>query len=160
VYIIYTMSAQSSSLVSSRGQIGQVISKKLGSDINMPNGNSSGTIVQIDLPTGVWILTAQVNFQSGIGADYSAGYADFSIYNDDLNDPIQQQTLFAPLQDEIIQEAQSSYCSLSVSIVCASTTTVSLRYGVTVDLSVAGSFATLLGGGGTTQNELLAACIG
>ena len=154
------MSAQSSSLVSSRGQIGQVISTKLGSDINMPNGNSSGTIVKIDLPTGVWILTGQVNFQSGIGADFSAGYADFSIYNDDLNDPIQQQTLFAPLQNEIIQEAQSSYCSLSVSIVCASTTTVSLRYSVEVNLSVAGSTAKLIGGTGTDENELLAVCTG
>ncbi len=47
------MSAQSSSLVSSRGQLGQVISTKLASDIVMPNGNSGGTIVQIELPYGV-----------------------------------------------------------------------------------------------------------
>ena len=114
----------------------------------------------MDLPTGVWILTGQINFQTGIGADFSAGYANFSIHNDDLNDPIQHHTVFTPLQDAIIQESQSSYCSVVVSIVCASTTTVSLRYGLSVDLSVAGSSARLEGGAGTTQNELLAACIG
>ena len=55
------MSVQSSVLVSSRGQIGQVISTKLATNINLPNGFQGGTIVQMDLPNGVWILTGQVN---------------------------------------------------------------------------------------------------
>jgi hypothetical protein len=154
------MSVQSSVLVSSRGQIGQVISTKLASSINLPNGFSGGTIVQMDLPTGVWILTGQVNFNTGIGANFSTGFAEFLIYNNNLNDQIQQHTLFSPLQDSIILEAQTSYCSVSVPIVCASTTTVSLRYAVEVDLSVGGSSATLVGGTGTSENELLAVCVG
>jgi hypothetical protein len=154
------MSVQSSVLVSSRGQIGQVISTKLATNIDLPNGFQSGTIVQMDLPTGVWILTGQVNFKTGIGANFSTGFADFSIHNDNLNDPIQQHTLFSPLQGAIVQEAQTSYCSVSVPIVCASTTTVSLRYSVEVDLSVGGSSAQLVGGSGTSENELLAVCIG
>lgn len=154
------MSVQSSVLVSSRGQIGQVISKKLGSNINLPNGFQSGTIVKMDLPTGVWILAGQVNINTGIGADFSTGFALFSINNNNLNDPIQQTTLFHPLQGAIVQEAQTGYCSVSVPIVCASTTTVSLQYAVEVDLSVAGSSATLIGASGTSENELLAVCIG
>jgi len=154
------MSAQSSSLVSSRGQIGQVISTKLASNIDMINGNNTGTIVQMDLPTGVWTLTGQVNFQTGIGADFSTGFASFFIYNNNLTNSIQRQTLFAPLQGAIIQESQTANCSVSVPIVCASKTTVSLRYAVEVDLSVGGSSAKLVGGSGTDENELLAVCIG
>jgi len=154
------MSVQSSVLVSSRGQIGQVISTKLVNSINLPTGFQSGTIVQTVLPTGVWILAGQVSFTTGIGTDFSTGFAQFSIYNNNLTDPIQTISLFSPLQGAIIQEAQTSYGSVSVPIVCASTTTVSLRYAVEVDLSVGGSSAQLIGGSGTDENELLAVCIG
>lgn len=154
------MSVQSSVLVSSRGQIGQVISTKLASSINLPNGFQGGIIVQTVLPTGVWILTGHVNFRTGAGCDFTGGFAQFSIENDNLNDPIQQITAFSPLQGAIVEELQNYYGSLTVPIVCASTTTVSLQYAVDVDLSVGGSSAILVGGSGTSENELLAVCIG
>jgi len=154
------MSVQSSVLVSSRGQIGQVISTKLVNSINLPNGFQSGTIVQTVLPTGVWILTGQINFNTSIGCNFTLGFAEFTINNINLGDQIQQITAFSPLQGAILQETQTYFGSLTVPIVCASTTTVSLQYSVDVDLSVGGSAATLVGGIGTSQNELLAVCIG
>ena len=154
------MSVQSSVLVSSRGQIGQVISTKLASSINLPNGFQSGNIVQTVLPTGVWILTGQINFNTAVGCNFTLGFAEFTIYNNNLTDPIQTITAFSPLQGAILTESQVYYGSLTVPIVCASTTTVSLRYAVEVDLSVGGSSATLVGGSGTSENELLAVCIG
>jgi len=105
-------------------------------------------------------ITRQGYIQTGIDSDFSTVYTSFFIYNNNLTNSIQRQTLFSPLQGAIIQESQTANCSVSVPIVCASTTTVSLRYSVEVDLSVAGSTAKLIGGTGKDENELLAVCTG
>jgi len=100
-------------LKQSSGQIGQQIKSYLTtSSVSVPAGISSGNLITITLPAGVWSVDGRAWIQFNSGTDLSSGFMEIYIRNTD-GTSFAVNTTANPVQGEIWTEVQSQFSEVS-----------------------------------------------
>ena len=100
-------------LKQSSGQIGQQISSYLTtSSVSVPAGPSSGNLLTITLPAGVWSLDGRAWIQFNSGTDLSSGYMEIYIRNS-AGTSYAANTTANPVQGEIWTSSQNQFKQVS-----------------------------------------------
>lgn len=101
-------------LKQSSGQIGQQISSYLpSSSVSVPAGPSSGNLITITIPSGVWYLEGKAFLVFGSATDVSSGYMEIYIRNS-AGTSYAANTTANPTQGEIWSETQNQFKQVSV----------------------------------------------
>ena len=101
-------------LKQSSGQIGQQISSFLpSSSVSVPAGVSSGDLLTITLPAGVWSVEGKAWIIFNLFTDVSSGFMEIYIRNS-AGTSYAVNTTANPVQGEIWSETQNQFKQVSV----------------------------------------------
>jgi hypothetical protein len=132
ISIIYRIMSVKSALglKQSSGQIGQQITSYLPTaNVSIPAGPSSGNLLTITLPAGVWNVQGLAWIQFALATDFTSGYVELYL-KDSAGTSYASNTTANPTQGEIWTETQNQFKQLGAVIDVDVETTFVLYYNI------------------------------
>ena len=117
-------------LKQSSGQIGQQITSYLPTaNVSIPAGPSSGNLLTITLPSGIWNVEARSYIQFANATNVTSGFVELYL-RDSFGTSYASNTTANPTQGEIWTETQNQFKQLGAVIDVDVETTYNLYYNI------------------------------
>jgi hypothetical protein len=155
LFIIYNMSVRSAvGLTNNNTQLGEQVTTELASTTPIPTGAQTGSVCQITLDAGVWVIEGRVACGVGASTNFSNGYSEFYIQDLTTSGFLSQASATSKTTGEIFNGSSNIFLNMSATVNITSQTSYVIFYDTNY---TAGSFELATDGSGSGASTILSA---